>query len=94
MKTILILLAVIVGLPVYAFVGFLVFVAASKICDGLDDGNWRSKGWRWYWRENQGTAITFLVFWPVLVSMGIVVLPFYGVYHLIKKLLEWRGSSE
>lgn len=93
MKILLILLAVIVGLPVYAFVGFLVFVAASKICDGLD-GNWRSKGWRWYWLEDQGMAITFLVFWPVLAAMGIVVLPFYGVYHLIKKLLERRGSSE
>lgn len=93
MKILLILLAVIVGLPVYAFVGFLVFVAASKICDGLD-GNWRSKGWRWYWLEDQGMAITFLVFWPVLASMGIVVLPFSGVYHLIKKLLERRESSE
>ena len=93
MKILLILLAVIVGLPVYAFVGFLVFVAASKICDGLD-GNWRSKGWRWYWLEDQGMAITFLVFWPVLAAMGIVALPFCGVYHLIKKLLERRGSSE
>lgn len=93
MKTILILLAVIVGLPVYAFVGFLVFVAASKICDGLD-GNWRSKGWRWYWGEDQGIAMMFLALWPVLVAMGIVVLPFYGVYHLIKKLLERRESSE
>lgn len=93
MKILLILLAVIVGLPVYAFVGFPVFVAVSKICDGLD-GNGQGKGWRWYWRENQGTAITFLVFWPVLASMGIVVLPFYGVYHLIKKLLERRGSNE
>lgn len=45
MKTILILLSVILGLPVYAFVGFLVFVAGSKICDGLD-GNWRSEEWR------------------------------------------------
>ena len=86
MKTVLIVLAVIVGLPVYAFVGFLVFVAASKICDGLN-GDWRSKGWRWYWREDQGMAMTFLVFWPVLVVMGIVVLPFYGVYNLTKKLL-------
>lgn len=93
MKILLILLAVIVGLPVYAFVGFLVFVAASKICDGLD-GNWRSKGWRWYWLEDQGMAITFLVFWPVLAAMGIVVLPFCGVYHLIKKLLERQESSE
>lgn len=93
MKILLILLAVIVGLPVYAFVGFLVFVAASKICDGLD-GNWRSKGWRWYWLEDQGMAITFLVFWPVLAATGIVVLPFSGVYHLIKKLLERRGPSE
>lgn len=93
MKTILILLAVIVGLPVYAFVGFPVFVAASKICDGLD-GNGQSKGWRWYWLEDQGMAITFLVFWPVLAATGIVVLPFYGVYHLINKLLERRGPSE
>ena len=93
MKILLILLAVVLGLPVYALVGFLVFVAASKICDGLD-GNWRSKGWRWYWREDQGMAITFLVFWPFLASMGIAVLPFYGVYHLINKLLERRGSNE
>lgn len=93
MKILLILVAVIVGLPVYAFVGFLVFVAASKICDGLD-GNWRSKGWRWYWLEDQGMAITFLVFWPVLAATGIVALPFCGVYHLIKKLLERRESSE
>lgn len=93
MKILLILLAVIVGLPVYAFVGFLVFVAGAKICDGLD-GNWRSKWWRWYWLEDQGMAITFLVFWPVLASMGIVVLPFYGVYHLINKLLERQGSNE
>ena len=87
MKTILILLSVIVGLPVYAFVGFLVFVAAAKIFDGLDDGDWRSEDWRWDWLEDQGTAVTFMVFWPVLVATGIVVLPFYGVYHLIKKLL-------
>ena len=93
MKILLILLAVIVGLPVYAFVGFLVFVAASKICDGLD-GNWRSKEWRRDWREDQGTAVTFLVFWPVLAAAGIVVLPFCGVYHLIKKLLERRESSK
>lgn len=90
MKTILILLAVIVGLPVYAFVGFLVFVATSKIGDGLEDGNWRSEKWRRYWRECQGTAVTFMVFWPVLAATGIVVFPFYGVYHLIKKLLERR----
>lgn len=93
MKILLILLAVIVGLPVYAFVGFLVFVAASKICDGLD-GNWRNKGWRWYWREDQGMAMMFLMLWPMLVAMAIVVLPFFGVYHLTKKLLERRGSSE
>lgn len=93
MKILLILVAVIVGLPVYAFVGFLVFVAAVKICDGLD-GNWRSKGWQRYWLEDQGMAITFLVFWPVLAAMGIVVFPFYGVYHLINKLLERRGSNE
>lgn len=93
MKILLILLAVIVGLPVYAFVGFLVFVAVSKICDGLD-GNWRSEEWRRDWREDRGTAVTFMVFWPVLAATGIVVLPFYVVYHLIKKLLEWRGSSE
>lgn len=93
MKILLILLAVIVGLPVYAFVGFLVFVAASKICDGLD-GNWRSKEWRWRWREDEGTAMLFLALWPFLASMGIVILPFDGVYHLIKKLLERRESSE
>ena len=93
MKILLILLAVIVGLPVYAFVGFLVFVAASKIRDGLD-GDWRSESWRWFWREDQGTAMMFLAIWPVLVSMGIVVLPFYGVYHLINKLLERLGSNE
>ena len=93
MKTILILLAVIVGLPVYAFVGFLVFVAASKIFDGLD-GNWRSEEWKRDWREDAGMAVTFMVFWPVLVATGIVVLPFYGVYYLIKKLLERRGPNE
>lgn len=93
MKILLILVAVILGLPVYAFVGFLVFVAASKICDGLD-GNLRSKEWRWTWREDEGTAMLFLALWPFLVAMGIVVLPFYGVYHLIKKLLEWRESNE
>lgn len=93
MKILLILLAVIVGLPVYAFVGFLVFVAALKICDGLD-GDWRSEGWRWYWREDEGMAMLFLTLWPCLAAMGIVVLPFYGVYYLIKKLLERRGSSE
>ena len=86
MKILLILLAVILGLPVYAFVGFLVFVAGSKICDGLN-GNWRSKEWRRSWLGDQGTAVTFMVFWPVLVATGIVALPFYGVYHLIKKLL-------
>lgn len=93
MKILLIMLAVILGLPVYAFVGFPVFVAVSKICDGLD-GNGQGKGWRWYWREDQGMAVTFLVCWPFLASMGIVVLPFYGVYHLINKLLERRGSNE
>lgn len=93
MKILLILLAVIVGLPVYAFVGFLVFVAASKICDGLD-GDWRSEGWRWYWREDEEMAMMFMVLWPILAALGIVALPFYGVYHLIKKLLERRGSSE
>lgn len=93
MKILLILLAVIVGLPVYAFVGFLVFVAGSKICDGLD-GNWRSKEWRWCWREDEGTAMMFLAIWPFLAAMGIVVLPFYGVYHLINKLLERRGTNE
>ena len=93
MKILLILLTVIVGLPVYAFVGFLVFVVGAKICDGLD-GNWRSKGWRWYWREDQGMAMMFLALWPVLVAMGIVVFPFFGVYHLIEKLLERQGPSE
>jgi hypothetical protein len=93
MKILLILLAVIVGLPVYAFVGFLVFVAAAKICDGLD-GDWRCESWRWFWREDEGTAMLFLALWPFLASMGIVVLPFYGVYHLINKLLERRGSNE
>lgn len=89
MKILLILLAVIVGLPVYAFVGFLVFVAASKICDGLD-GYWRSEGWRWHWREDEEMAMMFMVLWPILAALGIVALPFYGVYHLIKKLLERR----
>lgn len=93
MKILLIMLAVILGLPVYAFVGFPVFVAVSKICDGLD-GNWRSKEWRWCWREDEGMAMMFLTLWPVLVAMGIVVLPFYGVYHLLKKLLERLGSNE
>lgn len=93
MKILLIMLAVILGLPVYAFFGFLVFVAAAKICDGLE-GNWRSKGWRWYWREDEGMAMMFLAIWPFLAAMGIVVLPFYGVYHLINKLLERRESNE
>lgn len=93
MKTILILLAVVLGLPVYAFVGFLVFVARSKICDGLG-GNWRSEKWRRYWREDAEMTVMFLAIWPILASTEIVALPFYGVYHLIKKLLERRGSGE
>ena len=94
MKILLILLAVIVGLPMYAFVGFQVFVTTAKICDYIEYGDWRSERWRWYWREDQGMAMVFLVLWPVLVAMGIVVLPFFGVYYLIKKLLERQGSSE
>lgn len=86
MKILLILLAVIVGLPVYAFVGFLVFVAYEKICDGFD-GDWHSDSWRWDWQVDEVTSIVFMIFWPVLVAIGAVVLPFYGVYHLIKKLL-------
>ena len=44
MKILLILLAVIVGLPVYAFVGFLVFVAATKMLDGTEKvAEWQYK---------------------------------------------------
>lgn len=93
MKILLILLAVIVGLPVYAFVGFLVFVACEKIGDGFD-GDWHSDGWRWDWQVDEATSIVFMIFWPVLVATGAVVLPFYGVYCLINKLLERRGSNE
>lgn len=91
MKVLLIVLAVIVGLPVYAFIGFQVFVATAKICDYIEYGDWRSERWRGYWSEDVGTPVMFMVFWPVLVAMGAVVLPFYGVYMLIKKMIE-RGE--
>lgn len=90
MKVLLIVLAVIVGLPVYAFIGFLVFVAHEKIGDGLD-GDWHSDSWRWDWWVDEGTSIVFMIFWPVLVAIGAVVLPFCGVYYLINVLME-RGE--
>lgn len=90
MKVLLIVLAVIVGLPVYAFIGFLVFVAYTKICDGFD-GDWHSDSWRWDWRVDEGTSITFMVFWPMLVAIGIIVLPFVGMNYLINMLIE-RGE--
>lgn len=90
MKVLLIVLAVIVGLPVYSFIGFLVFVAYEKICDGFD-GDWHSDRWRRDWWADEGNSIAFMVFWPVLVAIGAVVLPFYGVYYLINVLIE-RGE--
>lgn len=91
MKTILILLSVIVGLPMYAFTGFQVFVATAKICDYIEYGDWRSERWRGYWIEDAVTSVMFMVFWPVLVAVGAVVLPFCGVYYLINVLIE-RGE--
>ena len=83
MKVLLIVLAVIVGLPVYAFIGFLVFVVADTIANGQGQ-------WRWDWREDAGMAMMFMTLWPVCVAAGIVVLPIYGMYCLISKLAE-RG---
>lgn len=93
MKIFLILLALIVILPSYAFVGFFVFMAVSKVCDRLDR-NWQSNAWRRYWRDNRGMAMMFLAFWPVLVTLIIVVIPFSCMYYLIKKLLEREESRE
>ena len=88
MNVLLIVLAVIVGLPVYAFIGFQVFVTTAKICDYIEYGDWRSERWRGYWSEDAGTPVMFMVLWPVVVAMGAVVLPFYSVYMLIKKMVE------
>ena len=84
MKVLLIVLAVIVGLPVYSFIGFLVFIVADAIAEG--PGNWR-----WNWREDSGMAMLFLMLWPVCVAAGIIALPIFGMYHLICKLSE-RGE--
>ena len=87
MKVLLIVLAVIVGLPMYAFIGFLVFVAYEKICDGFD-GDWHSDSWRWDWQVDEGNSMAFMILWPVLVAIGIIVLPFYGVYQMVTKWVE------
>ena len=80
---VLIVLAVIAGIPAYAFMGFLVYIAAAKVT-----GN---NGWQYDWKDDEGVAMSFLLLWPVYVLMGVISLPFYGVYLLTKKLADkWR----
>lgn len=82
MNVLLIIVAVIVGLPVYGILGFLVFVALERVTKG---------DWKTDWRSDEGLALMFMLLWPAAVAMAVIALPWHGIYLLSKKLMG-RGE--
>lgn len=74
MKVLLIVLAVIVGAPVYAFFGFLVFLAYEKNC-GSD--------WRLDWRNDEPHVGGIIGLWPMVIAGGVIAVPVLLVYRVI-----------
>ena len=79
MKAILIILAGIAAIFVYAVLGVLVFAAFETL---------RGHRWRIEWENDPGWAVVVLLLWPAIIGFGIVVAPFWLIYGLVDKFIH------
>ena len=84
MKTILIINAGIVSVFVYGFIGALVFAAFETL---------RGNKWKAEWREDPEWATIVLMFWPAILVLGLVALPFWLVWALVDRIVRKGGNG-
>lgn len=79
MKTILAVILFVNGVFLYAFIGFGLWILASKVF-GFD--------WKKEWNDGPDIALLLMFLWPVLLWGGLTVLPFYLIYVVVNKIVE------
>ena len=80
MKAILIIiLAGIAAIFVYAVLGVLVFAGFEAL---------RGHRWRIEWENDPEWAVVVLLLWPAIIGFGIVVAPFMLIYCLVDKFIH------
>lgn len=79
MKTILTFILLVNGVFLYAFIGFGLWILASKVFKF----DWKSE-----WKDTPGIALLLMFLWPLLLWGGLTVLPFYLIYVVVNKIVE------
>ena len=79
MKTILTVILFVNGVFLYAFIGFGLWILASKVF---------KFDWKNEWKDTPGIALLLMFMWPVLLWGGLIILPFYLIYVVVNKIVE------
>ena len=79
MKDFLAFILLVNGVFLYAFIGFGLWILASKVF---------KFDWKNEWRDDPFIALLLMFMWPVLLWGGLMVLPFYLIYVVVNKVVE------
>ena len=79
MNTILTVILFVNGVFLYAFIGFGLWILASKVF-GYDCKK--------EWNDDPFNDLVLMFLWPVLLCGGLTVLPFYLIYVVVNKIVE------
>lgn len=79
MKTILAVILFVNGVFLYAFIGFGLWILASKVF---------KFDWKDEWKDAPDIALLLMFLWPVLLWAGLMILPFYLICVVVNKIVE------
>lgn len=79
MKTILTVILFVNGVFLYAFIGFGLWILASKVF-GYD--------FKKEWNDDPYSILMLMFLWPVLLLVSLMILPFYLIYVVMNKIVE------
>ena len=79
MKAILAVILFVNGVFLCAFIGFGFYILWSKIF-GFD--------WKMKWNDDPYIVLLLMFLWPVLLWIGLIILPFYLIYVVVNKIVE------
>ena len=79
MKTILAVILFVNGVFLYAFIGFGLWILASKVF---------KFDCKKEWNDDPYIALLLMFLWPVLLWAGLMILPFYLIYVVVNKVVE------
>ena len=67
------------GVFLYAFIGFGLWILASKVF---------KFDWKKEWKSDAPLSFVLSLVWPLFLWVGLIILPFYLVYVVVNKIVE------